>query len=193
MRRKHGVVAALTCALLLIGGAGCGGDGDAPRGSAGAGASGSVGPAGPTPGVQPDGSYLVGTLPDAAALAALQAAVAALPAAVTYDHRSLDDSLTRATAAMTPAFAEEFRRIFDGSTRAKALREKAITTALVRGAGVVDEVGSERVTCLIYVDQVLAASKFLKPDSPLKVTQNTVRVQMQKVDGVWKVDGIEPF
>ncbi|MCX6398160.1 MAG: hypothetical protein NTV23_16860 [Propionibacteriales bacterium] len=145
-----------------------------------------------TPGVQADGSYQLGTLPDAEDAAALKAAVEALPVAVSYDYRSLDASLTKATGAMTAGFASEFRRIFDGATRAKARTEQAITSALVRGAGVVS---SDRgtVTCLVYLDQVLVASKFKKKGSPLKVTQNSVRVRMEKVDGAWKVAGIEPF
>lgn len=184
-------LAALLVSALLVVAAGCGGDDD--QKTPGAGASGSPGAAAPSAGVQPDGSYVIGPQPNGDTAKALQAAVDALPLAVSFDHRSLDDTLTRATATMTPTFADEFRRIFDGSTRAKAIREQAITTALVRGAGVVDRIESGRVTVLIYVDQILVASKLLKKDSPLKVTQNSVRVKMQKVDGVWKVDGIEPF
>lgn len=146
-----------------------------------------------TPTVQPDGSYQLGSLPNAEAAAALKVAVATLPIAVSYDHRSLDESLAKATASMTPRFAAEFRKIFDQTTRPKALKEKAITSALVRGAGVVDPVRDAEVTCLIYLDQVLVASTSKKADSPLKVTQNSVRVKLQKTDGTWKVDGIEPF
>ncbi|RYJ05076.1 MAG: hypothetical protein EON52_13460 [Actinomycetales bacterium] len=146
-----------------------------------------------TPGVQADGSYQVGTVPDRDAAAALKAAVETLPVAVSFDYRSLDASLAKATAGMTPRFATEFRRIFDGTTRAKALKEETIQSSLVRGAGVVGSVEDDRVTCLVYLNQVLVASKLKKADSPLKVLQNRVRVRMQKVDGVWKVDGIEPF
>lgn len=182
IRMRRLLAGVLATSLLAL--AGCGGDDDEP----------SAAPtAVVTPGVQGDGSYQLGTLPDAAAAAALKAAVETLPVAVSYDYRSLDDSLTKATASMTPRFAGEFRTIFDGTTRTKAVAEQAITSALVRGAGVIGTVEGDRITCLVYLDQVLVASRSKKENSPLKVNQNSVRVKMQRVDGTWKVDGIEPF
>lgn len=185
---KRLIGAVLGFALLATGLSGCGGDGE-PSSSATKSGPSSV----TTPGVQIDGSYQLGTLLDPDAAAALKVAVETLPVAVSYDYRSLDASLAAATAAMTPRFAGEFRRVFDGTTRAKAIKEETIQSSLVRGAGVVDSVRDDRVTCMIYLNQVLVASKFKKPNSPLKVLQNRVRVKMQKVDGTWKVDGIEPF
>lgn len=176
---KRLTVALVAAALFGAGLTACG-DKDEPR-------------AVTTPGVQVDGSYQVGTLPDPDAAAALKVAVETLPAAVSFDYRSLDAALTKATALMTPGFATEFRRIFDATTRAKALREETIQSSLVRGAGVVDEIRDDRVTCLVYLNQVLVASKKKKPGSRLKVVQNRVRVRLLKVDGTWKVDGIEPF
>lgn len=189
MRVPRSIVAVLTLAVIATGAAACGGDDKQTSPTSGAAApSGAV-----TPGVQIDGSYQVGTLPDPDAAAALKVAVDTLPLAVSFDYRSLDSSLTQATAAMTPKFAADFRRIFEATTRAKAIRERTIQSSLVRGAGVVDTVRDGRVTCLVYLNQVLVASKFKKPNSALTVLQNRVRVRMQKVDGAWKVDGIEPF
>ena len=146
-----------------------------------------------TPGVQQDGSYQGGTLPDKDASAALKAAVAALPVAVSYDYRTLDDSLTKATALMTPAFAKDFTTTFEKSTRAMAVQKQAITSALIRAAGVIGSVKGAKVPVLVSLDQVLVSSKDKKPSSPLKVSQNSVRVTMEKVGGAWKVSDIEPF
>jgi hypothetical protein len=180
-RRLIGVV--LTAVLATTAVAGCGGDGKKAAKPA----------AVSTPGVQTDGSYRLGTLPDKDASAALKAAVTALPVAVSYDYRTLDDSLAKATALMTASFAKEFTKTFDASTRAMAVQKQAITSALVRGAGVIGAVKGGKVTCLVYLDQVLVSSKDKKASSPLKVSQNSVRVKLQKVGGAWKVDDVEPF
>lgn len=146
-----------------------------------------------TPKINADGSYRVGTQPGDDAQDAVAAAVAALPVALSYDYRSLDKSLKAATALMTPAFAEKFTDTFDTTTRSMATEKQAITSALVRAAGIVGSPRDEKATVLVYLDQVLVASKAKKAADPLKVSQNRVHVALRKLDGKWKVDGIEPF
>ena len=142
--------------------------------------------------VRPDGSYRTGSLPGPEQRA-VAAAVRAIPVALSYDYRSLDASLGRATELMTPAFSSTFRNTFDRTTREMAVRKKAITSSLVRAAGVVGSVEDGRVTCLIYLDQVLVSSADKKADQPLKVGQSSVHVRLREVGGKWKVDGIDPF
>jgi len=145
-------------------------------------------------GVEPtikDGVYGVGSIPDPDAKAALQAAVDAVPAALSYDFRSLDKSLASATALMTNAFGAEYREIFDRTTRQRATAEEAITTTLVRAAGVTTAIKDDKVTCLVYLDQFLLASKGKKPAK--SYTAARVHVQLEKVDGTWKVADLEPF
>lgn len=146
-----------------------------------------------TPKVLADGRYRVGTAGDSDTEAAVKAAVATLPAALSYDYRSLDKTLDAATARMTPGFGAKFRDTFDKTTRAMATEKKAITSALVRGAGVVGAVKNNRATVLVYLDQVLVSSKAKKASDPLKVSQNRVHVSLRKVDGHWLVSDIEPF
>lgn len=146
-----------------------------------------------TPDVRADGSYRVGTVGDDDALAATKAAAKAMPVALSYDYRSLDTSLDKATALMTAGFAKEFRSTFDKTTRTMATDKQAITTALVRGAGVVGSVHDSRATVLVFLDQVLVSSKTKKSGDPLKVSQNRVHVSLRKVDGRWRVSDIEPF
>lgn len=150
-------------------------------------------PAVTTPKVNADGSYRIGSQPDEDAEAAVKAAVAALPVALSYDYRSLEKSLTEATGLMTSGFAKKFRSTFETTTTAMATEKQAITSSLVRAAGVVGSVEGDRVTCLVYLDQVLISSKDKKTSDPLKVSQNSVHVKLRKVDGKWKVDDIEPF
>lgn len=145
------------------------------------------------PTVSADGKYRVGTTGDAAATSAVKAATKALPVALSYDYRSLDKSLAAATKLMTPAFAKDFTTTFDKTTRTMAVEKKAITSALVRGAGIVGSVEGSKATVLVYLDQVLVSSKAKKASDPLKVSQNRVHVSLRKVDGKWLVSNIEPF
>lgn len=138
-----------------------------------------------------DGVYLVGSIPDSDAKAALEAAVDAVPAALSYDFRSLDKSLENATALMTESFGEEYRDIFDRTTRQRATADEAVTTTLVRAAGVTTAIKDDSVTCLVYLNQFLLASKGKKPSE--SYTAARVHVKLKKVDGTWKVDDLEPF
>ena len=74
-----------------------------------------------------------------------------------------------------------------------ATSKQAITSALVRGAGLVQPVHAGKAYVLVYLDQVLVSSKDKKAGDPLKVSQNSVHVNLVKVQGKWKVDDIEPF
>lgn len=145
------------------------------------------------PEVDADGGYRAGTLPEDEQRAAVQAAAEALPAALSYDYRTLDDGLARATGSMTDSFGEEYRKTFDATTRAMATDKKAVTSALVRGAGVV-EARDDRVLCLVFVDQMLVSSATTKrPGAPVSVSGSRVLVEMRDVDGTWKIDSIDPF
>lgn len=174
------IAGALAAVLVLVATlTGCGGDDVAPRVT--------------KPTVRADGSYRVGSVGDAESKAAIQAAVDALPTALSYDYRSLDTSLKAATKQMTSSFAETFTRTFDTTTRPMAGEKQAITSALVRAAGLVGRIRDDKATVLIYLDQVLISSRTKKATDPLKVSQNRVHVKLRKVDGAWKVDDIVPF
>jgi Mce-associated membrane protein len=143
--------------------------------------------------VRTDGSYRVGSLPDDEAAAAVRAAARAVPAALSYDYRTLDKGLDSATKLMTGSFATEFRTTFDKTARPLAIREQAVTRTLVRGAGLVRLDGKDKATCLVYVDQLLVSSKDNRAAAPEHVQQNRVTVQLRREGGAWKVDGIDPF
>ncbi len=150
-------------------------------------------PAVVNPKVLADGRYRVGTVGDDDAIAAVKAATKALPVALSYDYRSLDKSLKAATALMTTSFATKFQTTFDKTTRKLATEKQAITSALVRAAGLVGAVDGSKATVLVYLDQVLVSSKTKKAGDPLKVSQNRVHVSLREVDGKWRVSDIEPF
>lgn len=143
------------------------------------------------PDVGADGLYLVGSIrgEDTGPVAA---AASAVPFALSYDHRRLEENLAAATSRMTAEFAEEYRTTFDASVRPLARKERAVTEARVRAAGLVERDGEEAV-CLVFVDQVLVASAGLADGKqPVKVGQNRVVVRLVQVGDSWKVDDIRP-
>jgi len=137
-------------------------------------------------------SYSAGTIPGTPK-AAVDAAVATVPVALSYDYRHLDRTVVGATSRMTPGFADEFRQTFEATVQGMAKQKKAVTQTSVRGAGVVRS-SDDRVTCLVYVDQVLVSSTTLEDSKrPVKVSQNRVLVELRRAGSSWKVDGIDPF
>lgn len=145
------------------------------------------------PSVSTDGAYHVGTLPDADGKAAVQAAVEAMPVALSYNYSSLDQGLADARSHMTPAFGAEFADTFTRTAKPQATAQRAVANALVRGAGLVSLDG-DRAVCVLYVNQVLASSTTMdEKKSPVKLTQSRVRVGLSQQGGEWLVDAIEPF
>ncbi|WP_183094170.1 hypothetical protein [Nocardioides stalactiti] len=136
--------------------------------------------------------YVPGSLPDDLD-AAVEAAATAMPLALGYDYRRLAKGLDAATAVMTEDFAEEFRRTFQASAAELARKQKAVTTATVRAAGLVST-DDGHVLALVYVDQALVSSTTLEDeDAPVRVSQNRVLVGLTQEDGAWRVESIDPI
>lgn len=150
-------------------------------------------PADVRPVVGEDGSYTLGSLPSADGSAAVEAAVRAVPAALSYDFRTLDEAISEATSYMTPGFAKTFQETFDETAKPMAESKHAVTRALVRGAGLVD-VADERATALVFVNQILVSSDTMKQkSSPAKVSQNRVLVTLEWHEDRWLVGDLSPF
>ena len=94
---------------------------------------------------------------------------------------------------MTDTFGKRFSSDFNKLARPRAVQKKAVTSALVRGAGLVRLEGDDEAFCLVYVNQVLLETKSLGKKKPIDVSQNRVLVGLKKVDGDWLVDSIQPF
>lgn len=145
------------------------------------------------PAVAKDGAYRVGSLPSAEGKAAIEAAVDALPVALSYNYRSLDKGVADARSHMTTSFGTEFAATFNKTAKPQATQQQAVANALVRGAGLV-RLDEDRAVCIVYVNQVLASSKTMRQKrSPVKLTQSRVRVGLSQQGGEWLVDSIEPF
>lgn len=145
------------------------------------------------PAVAEDGTYRTGSLPDDDAEAAVEVAARVVPAALSYDFRTLDKGLADAMKLMTKSFAAEFKETFDKTARPLAMRKRAVTRAMVRGAGLVRMDGNDSATCLVYLDQLLVSSEDSESSTPPTIQQSRVIVLLRREGGTWKVDGIDPF
>ncbi|HWI43789.1 MAG TPA: hypothetical protein VNS81_09220 [Nocardioides sp.] len=138
-----------------------------------------------------DGSYAVGWVPGGSA--PVRAATRGARHALAYDYRKLDAGLSSATALMTRDFAVEFRDTFEQVVRKDAKRDRTVSVALVKGAGLVSS-SKDRAQVLVFVNQVLLSSKDVAAGEKVRnVLQARVRMSLARVDGRWLVDGIEPF
>lgn len=150
-------------------------------------------PADVRPAVAKDGSYTPGSIPSAAGAAAVQAATQKAPEALSYDYRSLGKNLRQATEGMTPKFTNTFTDTFNRVVEPMATKNKAVTKALVRGAGLSTLSDDESTaTCVLFVDQLLVTSKGSDGAKP-QVGKERVTVTMRNVDGSWLLHNIEPF
>lgn len=146
------------------------------------------------PEVDADGVYHPGSLPDEVAEDAVQAAVLAAQKSLSYDFRTLDEGLADATELMTDDFRAEFSEVFEATARPSALESKAVTRTLVRGGGLVRVEDDDHAVSLVYVDQVLVDSTTMRnEEQPVTVSQNRVLVGLERTDGKWLVNSIEPF
>ena len=124
---------------------------------------------------------------------ALAAAVDALPAALSYNFRDLDASLAAATRRMTASYADEFTATFDERARPVATARKAITEAVVRGAGLV-RASDARALALVFIDQLLVRSTRQDADDPPStLSRNRVLVTLVLRSGTWRIDDLRPL
>lgn len=149
-------------------------------------------PADIQPAVAKDGAYTPGSLPSDTAAAAVRAAVDKVPEVLSYDYRTLDENLSDATAGMTPTFADTFTATFNKVVEPMATKNKAVTKALVRGAGLAKLSDDESTaTCVLFVDQLLVTSKGAAKQP--HVGKERVTATLKNVDGTWLLDDIDPF
>jgi hypothetical protein len=146
------------------------------------------------PAVAADGTYTAGTTANVSSTQALAAATRALPQILAYDYRHLADNESSAAKLATTSFAATYKKSFDTAVKAEALRQQAITRALVRAAGVITTGGGgSSVRCLFYVDQLVVNSSSGHTAAATRINQSRVAVTMRRVDGVWLVDNVSPF
>lgn len=117
---------------------------------------------------------------------ALIAARDAVSNVLSYDYTQLDKSLAAAEKVSTPEFAKQYKETTARAVRGPATEVQAVVEADVRDAGV-SQVHSDRVEVIGFVNQATTSTRY--PNG--KIEPARVRVQMQKLDGTWKLDDIQ--
>jgi Mce-associated membrane protein len=128
---------------------------------------------------------MIETLGNNAAVSAGQdaqnAARTAAQTILSYDYRNLNSDMTKAESLTTGNFRQQYEA---DAPRLLALAKQAqgVVQANVWQAGIVSE-SSGKVTVLLFVDQTTTQSSNQTP----QLSQNRVKMVMQKVGGDWRV------
>ena len=123
-----------------------------------------------------------------AAAEALATATEAVPALLTYDASTVADLAEDKSGALTESFAAEYTKLVNEELAPAAKQRKLVTQTEVASGGVVSG-GKNRVTVLLFLNQVSLAKGMKTPAE----TGSRVRVILQRVGGEWRIDKLSPL
>lgn len=116
---------------------------------------------------------------------AQNAARSAAQTILSYDYKNLNSEMTKAEALTTGSFRQQYEA---DAPRLLALAKQAqgVVQANVWQAGIVSS-SPNQVTVLLFVDQTTTQSSNQTP----QLSQNRVKMTMQKVGGNWLVSNLQ--
>ncbi|MDP3713554.1 MAG: hypothetical protein Q8R60_13850 [Mycobacteriales bacterium] len=103
-----------------------------------------------------------------------------------YDYRRLDEDFAAGAALTADPFKSEYERTTTRLVRDVATQYKAVVRAEVVQAGAV-EVAEDRVVALLFVNQTTTSTRV----QGAKVDLSRVRMVLQRIDGSWRVTGVD--
>lgn len=103
-----------------------------------------------------------------------------------YDYRRLDEDFAAGAALTADPFKSEYERTTTRLVRDVAMQYKAVVRAEVVQAGAV-EVAEDRVVALLFVNQTTTSTRV----QGAKVDLSRVRMVLQRIDGSWRVTGVD--
>ncbi|NMM82956.1 twin-arginine translocation pathway signal [Rhodococcus sp. SRB_17] len=105
-----------------------------------------------------------------------------------YDHNNVDQQLHAATDGLTGEFQNTFTKLIESAIIPGA-QEKALTVqVVVQGASILD-VGPDTATTMLFLNQITTSK-----DSPEAVASGSrVKMGLEKQDGHWLVNSVQPF
>jgi Mce-associated membrane protein len=125
---------------------------------------------------------------DAAGGEALAAAKQVAPDLLSYDYRSIEEDLARATRHTTGELTDHYKELTT-SLVSKAKTQKTVQTVAVAGAGV-ERAARDRVEVLLFVDTVTVKEIPGQGEPRQQVTHNRARFVMVRQDGHWLVSAL---
>jgi Mce-associated membrane protein len=115
--------------------------------------------------------------------AAVAAAKTEIPQVLSYNYKTLNADLARASADTTGQFSGQFGVLASQLIGPNAAKQQTVTKAAVATAAAVDSSGDE-VTVLVFLNQ----STTSKAQPKAQVSSSQLRVTMQNVKGRWLVE-----
>jgi Mce-associated membrane protein len=111
------------------------------------------------------------------------AATSGVATVLSYDYRHLDTDFARARGLLTPKFRKQYDDTTAKGVRPLAAKYKAISSADVSAAGVV-EAGRDRAVVLVFVNQTVTNSQLTAP----RLDRSRIKVSLVRSQGRWLID-----
>ncbi|GAA3067677.1 hypothetical protein GCM10010464_34840 [Pseudonocardia yunnanensis] len=113
----------------------------------------------------------------------------ALQTIYSYDFARLDENERAARAVITPEFADQFNRLF-GQVRDLAPQQQAVVSATVT-LSAVKEITGDRAMLVAFMDQQATRAAADDGQPTQLAAAGRLTVTGQKIDGRWKIAGVE--
>lgn len=107
---------------------------------------------------------------------------------LSYNYRTADDDLKRASSHLTGSFRDEFTQLSQTLVLPSAKKNGISTRADIVSAGVISA-DADRVVTLLFVNQTTKS----KSRSEAKVDGSRLRVTLHKVDDRWLIADLKPL
>ncbi|WP_203335675.1 hypothetical protein [Nocardioides limicola] len=114
-----------------------------------------------------------------------EAAIAAVLAMTTYDHRTVEEDFTWVEDAGTVKFRDYFEGTADNAIDYIKTIQARATGEVIDSAAAYED--ADHVRVLLHVDQEILS----RDEETPRVDQPRVTMHMKKVDGVWLVDQVQ--
>jgi Mce-associated membrane protein len=111
------------------------------------------------------------------------AATSGVATVLSYDYRHLDADFTKAQRLLTRRFRKQYDDTTAKGVRPLATKYKAISSADVSAAGVV-EAGRDRAVVLVFVNQTVTNSQLTAP----RLDRSRIDVTLVRSNGRWLID-----
>jgi Mce-associated membrane protein len=118
---------------------------------------------------------------------AIAAASNQVSTVLSYDYRHLDEDFARATALLTPRFRKSYLSTTAKSVKPLAEKYKAISSAQVTSAGLV-EGSADRVVVLVFVAQTATNSQLTAP----RLDRSRIKTTLVRSGDRWLIDNLQP-
>lgn len=116
-----------------------------------------------------------------------QAAAKGSVAILSYKHGSVNTDVAKAQKLLTGEFADYYRE-FTGKVVIPAAREKAVDTQASVVGTAVSTASEDRAVVLVFINQSTVTADNATPS----LTASSVRVELAKVGGDWRIAKFDP-